>query len=293
MGSKPWKTVFPAIILLISLAFVLIAFWSPKGRGNTAGALSLEAAGPAAALTSGISSFIEKVWRDYFDLVGTRSENKKLLAVVSRQNKLISELSEERQENRRLRRLLNYRARTGQRYVTARILAWDPGPFHQAIVIGAGEEDGLYPDSAVITLDGVVGRVAELSPHYAKVLLVTDLSSGVDAFVARNRVSALMVGGGAGKLSLDYVRKAEDVRLGDLVISSGLDGIFPPGIPLGTVTFVDKMSMGFFMRAEASPQVDMTTLEEVLVVLDPPVPLDWLELAPDVKAIYEKKNQRK
>jgi rod shape-determining protein MreC len=293
MGPKPWKTIFPAILFLVSASLILISFWSPRGRGGAAGAASLETAGPAAWVSSGLSSFIEEIWRDYFDLVGVRAENRKLSGVISRQNRLISELSEERLENGRLRRLLNYKTRTGQRYVTAKILAWDPGPFHQAIVIGAGEEDGIYLDSAVITLDGIVGRVAELAPHYAKVLLVTDLSSGVDAFVSRNRVSALMTGGGPGKLTLEYVRKAEDVRLGDLVISSGLDGIFPPGLPLGTVTFVDKMSMGFFMRAEANPRVDMTTLEEVLVVLDPPVPLDWLELAPDVRAIYEKKNQRK
>jgi rod shape-determining protein MreC len=272
----------------------LIDVWSPKGRAAAPDTVSLETIGPIAQVTSGISSLVEELWRDYFDLVGVNKENQKLNLIISRQAKLIGELSEERQENQRLRRLVGLKAKTGQNFLTARILAWDPGPFSQSVIIGAGEEDGLYLDAAVITLEGIVGRVAELAPHFAKVLLVTDLSSGVDAFIARNRVSTLMMGGGAnGKLTLDYVRKAEDVRLGDLVISSGLDGIFPPGVPLGTVTFVDKMSMGFFMRAEANPQVDLGTLEEVLVILDPPVPLDWLELAPDIRALYEKKNQKK
>jgi rod shape-determining protein MreC len=111
--------------------------------------------------------------------------------------------------------------------------------------------------------------------------------------VARNRVSGLVVGGGPGKLSLDYVLKAEDVRLGDTIVSSGLDGVFPAGVPLGLVTLVDKMSMGFFMRAEISPQVELGSLEEVLVVNQAPVPLDWLSLGTDVKALYQKKNQKK
>jgi rod shape-determining protein MreC len=290
--GKSWKSVFPAAVLLVSLAFVLLSLWSPRGRGYGPGAGSLESTGQAASAVSGLADAVENVWKGYFNLVGVREENDRLRSALARQTGLITDLEESRLENARLRRLLDYRDRAGRRSVAARILAWEPGPYYQSVLVGAGTDDGVYLEAAAFTEDGVVGRVTEVSSGFAKVLLVTDLSSGVDAFIARNRVNGLMSGAGPGRLSMEYVRKAEDVRLGDAAVSSGLDGIFPPGIPLGTVTFVDKMSMGFFMRAEVSPSVDLATLEEVLILLDPPAPLDWRELAPDVRALYEKKARR-
>ncbi|MDR2613652.1 MAG: rod shape-determining protein MreC [Deltaproteobacteria bacterium] len=292
MGN-PWKTVFPAaILLLIAASFVLLSLWSPRGRGYGPGAGSLEASGLVAAAVSRLAGAVEGFWRGYFGLVAVRAENGRLRAALARQGRLITDLGELRAENARLRRLLDYRERAGSRFRAARIIAWEPGPFYQSVVLGAGSDDGVYLEAAVVTVEGIVGRVTEVSPGFSKVLLLTDLSSGVDAFISRNRVNGLLTGAGPGRLHLDYVRKAEDVRLGDTAVSSGLDGIFPAGLALGTVTFVDKMSMGFFMRVEVSPSVDLATLEEVLVLMDPPAPLDWRELAPDIRAVYEKKARR-
>ncbi|MDR1312429.1 MAG: rod shape-determining protein MreC [Deltaproteobacteria bacterium] len=290
--GKSWKSLFLAAVLLVTMAFVLLSLWSPRGRGYGPGGGSLEASGYAATAVSRLAGAVESVWRAYFSLVSVSAENERLRSALARQNRLITELDEAKVENSRLRRLLDYKGRTASRGIAARVLAWEPGPFYQSIVVGAGTDDGVYLEAACVTEAGVVGRVTEVSPGFSKVLLVTDLSSGVDAFISRNRVNGLLTGAGPGKLSLEYVRKAEDVRLGDAAVSSGLDGIFPAGLSLGTVTFVDKMSMGFFMHAEISPSVDLATLEEVLILLDPPSPLDWRELAPDVRALYEKKARR-
>jgi rod shape-determining protein MreC len=90
---------------------------------------------------------------------------------------------------------------------------------------------------------------------------------------------------------LDYIRKSDDLRPGDIVVTSGLDGIYPPGLPLGSVTMVDKQSLGMFLSAEVSPQAELDRLEEVLVLVDRPKPLDWLGLAPDLKTVFEKKGR--
>ncbi|MDR3154200.1 MAG: rod shape-determining protein MreC [Deltaproteobacteria bacterium] len=290
--GKTSKTFFPAAVALVSLAFVLLSLWSPRGRGYGPGGASLEASGLAASLVSRLAGAVEGVWRGYFSLVSAKAENERLRTALARHTRFITELEEVRVENARLRLLLDYKERLPSRTVAARVLAWEPGPFYQSVVIGAGSEQGVFPEAAAVTQAGIVGRVTEVSPGYSKLLLVTDLSSGVDAFISRNRVSGLMTGAGPGKLSLEYVRKNEDVRLGDAAVSSGLDGIFPAGLALGTVTFIDKMSMGFFMRAEVSPSVDLASLEEVLILLDPPVPLDWLRLSPDIRELYEKKGRR-
>ncbi|MDR1166417.1 MAG: rod shape-determining protein MreC [Deltaproteobacteria bacterium] len=293
MGQRRWKTTLPAILLLGCLAVISLGVWNSGRRETAPSALALEAKGPLAAATAGFARAVETFWRRYFNLVGARVENERLRAIVNRQSKLINDYREDRLENQRLKTLLAFQNQSPFQFLTAKVLAWDPGPFFQSFIIGAGSSDGVPLEAPVVTDQGIVGRVAELSPNYAKVLLVTDLSSGVDAFVERNRVNALIVGAGPGKLSLDYARKAEDVRVGDLLVSSGLDGIFPGGLSLGTVTFVDKMSMGFFMRAEVSPSVDIAVLEEVSVILNPPSPVDWTAFAPNVKGIYEKKGNRR
>jgi rod shape-determining protein MreC len=132
-----------------------------------------------------------------------------------------------------------------------------------------------------------VGRVAELTPGFAKVLLLTDSSSGIDAFIQRNRVHGLLAGHGHGQMTLEYVRKADDVRPGDLVVTSGLDGIFPPGLAVGSVTLVDKKSLGLFLEAQISPSVALDSLEEVLVKLDRQVPLDWMSLGTDLRERFQ------
>jgi rod shape-determining protein MreC len=255
------------------------------------GAAVLQTAGPLAGLLDRAASAVEGLWLGYFNLVGVREENESLRKVVDRQGRQLSALGEERLANERLRRLIGFHDQPPGRYLSARVLAWDPGPWYHSLVVSAGSADGVVDDSPVLTDRGVVGRVVELAPNYSKVLLLTDASSAIDAFVQRNRLNALLAGHGRDSLTLDYIRKSDDLRPGDLVVTSGLDGIFPPGLPLGSVTIVDKQSLGIFLAAEVSPMVELDRLEEVLILVDRPRPLDWLGLAPDLKAVFEKKGR--
>jgi rod shape-determining protein MreC len=288
MKGKALKNALPVLLLLASLAVLSFCVWGSGIRGSFFGAASLEASGPLSSVSSGLAGLVEGVWRDYFDLVGVREDNDALRRKLASQGQLANQLAELRLENERLRGILAYKGRAPGRFLTAKVVAKDPSPYFRSIIVAAGSDDGLRLEAAVVSPEGAVGRVCELSPHYARVLLITDISSGVDSLIQRNRVNGLMAGTGTERLGLEYVQKAEDVRVGDALVSSGLDGIFPPGIPLGTITFVDKVSMGFFMHAYVSPSVDFGSLEEVLVLLDGPEPLDWLGLAPDVRGLYER-----
>jgi rod shape-determining protein MreC len=234
-----------------------------------------------------LALLVEDVWFSYFQLVGLREENESLKRVIERQRSQIVQLTEERGSNERLRRLLNFKVEGAGRYLGARIVAWDPGPWYQSVVIDAGSDDGLFPNAPVVTEAGVVGRVVELTPGYSKVLLLTDSSSGIDAFVQRNRVHGLLSGRGQGQMALEYVRKSDDVRPGDLVVTSGLDGIFPPGLAIGSVTLVDKKSLGLFLEAQISPSASIDSLEEILVRLDRPAPVDWMSLGRDLRERFE------
>jgi rod shape-determining protein MreC len=114
---------------------------------------------------------------------------------------------------------------------------------------------------------GVVGRVVDLSPHFSRVLLVIDYHSAVDAMVRRSRVRGTVAGRSEEKCELKYVLKNDDLKEGDVLITSGLAGAFPRGLPLGTVTRVNKTKKGIFMDVEVLPSIDFNQLEEILVLL--------------------------
>ncbi len=113
---------------------------------------------------------------------------------------------------------------------------------------------------------GIVGRIVEVYPQYAKVMLIVDRKSGADAMVQRTRVRGILQGKGGNRCSLEFVPKSADVQVGDLVLASGLVGIYPKGLVFGKVTAANKKNPGVFQEIEVTPAVDLSTLEEVLVV---------------------------
>jgi rod shape-determining protein MreC len=123
--------------------------------------------------------------------------------------------------------------------------------------------------AAVVAPQGIVGHVFQASPHAARVLLVSDHNSGVDALVQRTRARGIVQGTVDAGCGLKYVKRTEDIQVGDMVVTSGLDGIFPKGLPIGQVVSVDKRGQGLFQYAEIAPRVDAQQLEEVLVARGP------------------------
>jgi hypothetical protein len=141
---------------------------------------------------------------------------------------------------------------------------------------------------AVVCADGVVGRIASVSPHASRVLLISDHNSGVDALVQRTRARGILEGTLSGMASLKYVKPSEGLEVGDLVVTSGLDGIFPKGLRLGRVVGVTRRESGLFQLAEVVPFVDFSKLEEALILTTGPREVNAaLEAAEAKKAAEE------
>jgi rod shape-determining protein MreC len=281
------KWMLPALTLLAAL-LLLSSSSRAGGRSGLWPGLFLEAAGPVYRLVAATVAAVDNFWRGYFFLVDLRRENDELRKQLDDQARQIVELSENRAAAARLNSLLGLREAYPHLLMKpARILAWDPGPWYRSVIISLGARDGLARDQAVIHPRGVVGRVMETSPQYARVLLATDYSSSIDAFVQRSRTPGILSGQGGSRLTLKYVRKDEDVRTGDQVVTSGLDGFFPGGLALGTVSRVSRQGPGLFMEVEVRSQTPFDRLEEVLVLMNQGPPVEWLGLAPAIRPLLE------
>jgi rod shape-determining protein MreC len=276
------------VLTLLGALLALSASSRPGGFGHPWRGLFMEAAGPVERLVATTVTAAGDFWRAYFFLVDLRKENQELRKLLDDQARQIVELGENRAAVARLNSLLGLREAYPHILMKpARILAWDPGPWFRSVTINLGDRDGLVRDQAVIHAQGVVGRVMETSPHYARVLLATDFSSSIDAFVQRSRAPGILSGEGGSRMTLKYVRKDEDVRPGDQVVTSGLDGFFPGGLALGTVSRVSRQGPGLFMEVEVRGQAPLDRLEEVLVLINQGPPIDWLGLAPVLRPLLE------
>jgi rod shape-determining protein MreC len=224
-------------------------------------------------------------WRGYVDLRGTRERAREL---THRVNLLELERLEQerlRGENERLRRLLGFaEAQRGLRLVGARVVGvrLDPKGL-QLVTVDRGADAGLERMMPVVVAQGVVGRVHTVGPDSADVLLVSDRNSSVAALVERSRARANVRGtGDPDRCRLDYALRSDDLVDGDLLVTSGTDRVFPRGLPVGKVSRLEKQGQGLYQRADVVPAVDLTKLEEVLVVTSPvrPAPAEPQAAAP-------------
>ena len=217
---------------------------------------------------------LKKFWRRYVFLVGVEEENERLRKKVIFLESELARAKEAAQENLRLRRLLKL-AETFKHEapVAARVVGKPLGSWQGLIIIDKGLADNVLPEMPVLSYTpfgpgGVVGQVVAVEKHYAKVLLLTDPSFAVDALIQRSRERGLLRGQGKRLCLLDYVPAEADVRENDLVITSGLDGLFPKGLLLGKVAHIYPGRVkGLFRPIEVKPAVDFKKLEEVLVLL--------------------------
>jgi len=170
-----------------------------------------------------------------------------------------------------LQELLGLRQSVSQRTIAARVIAGDPAPGALTITIDRGSDDGLRENLGVIAPGGVVGRViGQPLPHAARVQLLTGRNAGAGAFLERAAAEGVVTGGGDDPpLQMQFVNKSYDVVVGDRVLTSGHDGLFPQGFVIGTVARVDRSS-GMHLQIAVRPAVNFSHLSVVLILLDPP-----------------------
>jgi len=204
---------------------------------------------------------------NYVIIVGAQEENNRYRKAIVSMREENHRLKEELKLSGRLKGLLQYKNNTTFPTTAAGIIAYNAARWTRTAVINKGTKDGLAREMAVISPAGVVGRITEITPSTATVLLNTDPRSNIEAMVERTRVRAIAEGNGKGGLILKYVRELDDVKAGDLVITSGFSGLYPKGLVIGEVTAVRKGRDNFFNHIEVTPGVDFKSLEDILVVL--------------------------
>jgi rod shape-determining protein MreC len=211
---------------------------------------------------------MQEGWENYFALQQIRRDNESLKQQVAQ---LQIKLQQERalaEQSRNLERLLELRDHTNLMTTGATVIGGAASPDFRTVSIDKGASDGLKRDMAVISPDGVVGRVIMPSRRAAKVQLLIDRNAAAGAIVERTRAQGVVVGMGTNRLQMEYLPGSADVKVGDRVVTSGIDGIYPKGFVIGQVESLDRS--GGDVRAVIKPSVEFSSLESVLVVLTPP-----------------------
>jgi rod shape-determining protein MreC len=221
-------------------------------------------------LSDGFSSFVN----DYVDLLHVRDENARLRSELARVKSDRARLTELEVENRHLGELLELKDVLGLNAVAADVIGSDATGLSRTLILGSGSSDGLRPGMAVLANQGVVGRIIAVSPHASRVLLIDDHNSALDGFDQRSRARGIVAGLIDEGLILKYADRSQDIRNGDTIVTSGLDGIFPRGLLVGSIKSVHREGPGLFLGVSIAPAVDFRGLEQVLVVRQPPPHLD-------------------
>jgi rod shape-determining protein MreC len=217
------------------------------------------------AVTVGLNA-IAGTWRSYVALIGVRQDNERLRRRVLELEQQAAQLAEVEETDRRLGELLNFRSTLSGNMQVAQIIGRDPLPWFGTVTINRGEADGVHKNMAVLSPFGVVGQTMATSAHAARILLITDHNSGIDAIVQRSRARGIVEGALDGGCVMKYLQRGDDVDEGDRIVTSGLDGIFPKGIIIGEVTHVTRGNRGLMQVADIKPSVPLDRIEEVLVV---------------------------
>jgi rod shape-determining protein MreC len=267
--SQARKFIIPILIFLLALSLISANLHS-RDNMSFVESLVVGITAPVQKVVWGVIDGIGSIWRGYFYLVGLEKENRALKKELHELRLQMNRYREADLANQRLRALLNFKKSIATPLLPAQLVAFDPSGWFQTILIDKGRSDGVVQDMAVVSAEGLVGRVIGVSNHHAKVLLILDGNSAVDAYIQRSRARGVLVGLGRELCLLKYVQRNEDVQVGDKVISSGMGGVFPKGLLVGTVQEVVRGSSGLFQRVEVEPAVNFSRLEEVMVVIQPP-----------------------
>ena len=255
------------LIVLITLSIMLLSLSSRQPYpAHGTGRLAIALVAPFQKIISHSTRFLRDIWEHYFSLVSVAEENERLQKEAQKAFALAHRNEELVQANNRLRQLFDLGQELQRPVVAAQVVGKDPSPWFQTVLVDKGRENGVEIGFPVINAQGVVGLIVEATALYAKVMLITDPNSAVDAVVQKSRARGIIKGGTSGYCVFNYVLRKHDLTVGDSVVSSGMDGVFPKGMPIGKVAEIEKKEAGIFQDVTVTPYVDFERLEEVLVV---------------------------
>lgn len=263
---KSWLSVLLVLIIGLNLYFNFSYKGSLQERASWLDEFFGKVFLPVQFLVSGIHGGVVGSAEYIQELIVARSENKKLKEQLAMQKLDISLVEELRRENERLRDLLTFSQSKSFDYLVAQVIAVDPSAYFKTMVLDRGTSDGVERDMPVVSTQGVIGRVLEVSRWTSKVLLLTDINSRIDAVVQRSRARTIVAGSIDGGLRLQYLPRRQNLQEGDVLVTSGLAGRYPPGFYIGTIETIEKNANFVLEEASLEASVDFDTVEEVFIV---------------------------
>ena len=255
------------LIFFLIMSFSLLISQGHKGkRSNSVAQWIMTLFAPFHNLTVNIVRGTRCIWSDYLFLVGVQQENRELKNKVEFLKSLNNQYVEAVQANKRLRKLLAFQERIDEPTLSSEIIGKDSTNWYKSILLDKGSLDGVTINMPVVTYNGVVGKIHEVTNHTARVLLINDVNSSIAVLIQRNRAEGILAGSGNTCCTIKYLRRDVEIRKGDRVITSGMGGIFPKGLMVGTVSKIQKPTYGLFQYADVIPEANIADLEEVFII---------------------------
>jgi rod shape-determining protein MreC len=258
--------VMAGLALLVSLGFYSLNLRHQE-QTNAFERVLLTVTTPVGSVLYRVNSFFADIWDNYVFLVRVREENKQLKTVIKTLNTRVMQNHEAVLAGQRLQQLSALKQRLTTPSLAATIIGEDVTPWFRTVIIDRGALDGIREGMPVVAAPGVVGRVIRVASSSSRLLLLTDHASAIAGTVQRSRARGVVKGKSRGLCTLEFAERGEDVQVGDVIVTSGIGGVFPKGLPVGEVTTVKKGEYGIFQTVVLRPFVSTSRLEEVLVLL--------------------------
>lgn len=259
-------------LLLGVMAFGQLLLMAASVRGSvaasTVAAVVKTTSQPAVSAERSVSGIVRDVVHFFRDIHADAADAAKLRLEVTQLSGEVSQRQSLADENTRLRRLLGMHEELAPKSIGASVLTARLGSQSRVLLVDRGLRDGVKPDMAVVAWGGAVGRVVAVEKDFARVRLLSDPNSGAAGVIVRSRAEGMIVGRGADPLEMIYVPKYADVVVGDRIVTSGLDGVFPRGFGLGRVTVIGE-PVGASKSIRLEPEIEDGSIEDVLILLEP------------------------
>lgn len=267
--GHPFKKYENIILLLLLFVFASVLLAKSVKEKKSPNVLERAVLAVVAPLQKGVTITIGnvlEVWNHYIYLTAASKQNERLFKLLNEQKFKNNLMLEELKKYRRVERLLSFLPAGSGKFQLSNVVAWDSTNLAQTLVIDRGKQDGVKNGMVVITHQGLIGRIVLSTARASRVLMITDARSAVDAFVQESRVRLIVSGQNRNKFLVKYLSIDSDVKLGDVVVSSGLGGVYPKGLPIGTIASLEPDPGRLFYKAEITPSANMEHIEEVLVM---------------------------
>ncbi len=267
------------VVWAVLAVLLLVVLNLPEGAHRQVKSALREGVAPLQETVSGVVLDVKESFRSIRGLGGLLNENRKMAAELVILRNEVRDLRSLEQENTDLREQLQFARRLNRQLIPCEVIARDIAGWWQTVRLNRGTAEGIQPNMAVITPDGLAGKTTEVSPRMADVILISDRGSKVSARIARTGSFGVVTGQGltvSGQVvcRMDFINKNTPVFVGDEVVTSGLGGVFPKGLLIGYIESVHADDSGLFQWADVIPKADLGTLTYVFVLAEQENPID-------------------